>query len=311
MQSVDRRKAMPIVIPKKLPAFKTLTSENIFVISENRSIHQDIRPLRIIILNLMPTKVETETQLLRHLGNTPLQVEVTLLSTESYQPKNVSEEHLSSFYKTFNDIKDHKYDGLIITGAPIELLEFEDVEYWDELTKIMDYARENVTSTLYICWGSQAGLYYHYGVPKYQLDKKMFGVFSHTINNKEAKIVRGFDEEYYVPHSRHTEVRRKDIENIPDLEIISESEESGVYMVASKNMREIFVSGHSEYDKYTLKNEYIRDITKGKKIDLPRHYFEDNDPNKEPVVKWRGHAHLLFSNWLNYCVYQETPFNWE
>ena len=190
-------------------------------------------------------------------------------------------------------------------------MEFEDVEYWDELTKIMDYARENVTSTLYICWGSQAGLYYHYGVPKYQLDKKMFGVFSHTINNKEAKIVRGFDEEYYVPHSRHTEVRRKDIENIPDLEIISESEESGVYMVASKNMREIFVSGHSEYDKYTLKNEYIRDITKGKKIDLPRHYFEDNDPNKEPVVKWRGHAHLLFSNWLNYCVYQETPFNWE
>ncbi len=311
MQSVDRRKAMPIVIPKKLPAFKTLTSENIFVISENRSIHQDIRPLRIIILNLMPTKVETETQLLRHLGNTPLQVEVTLLSTESYQPKNVSEEHLSSFYKTFNDIKDHKYDGLIITGAPIELLEFEDVEYWDELTKIMDYARENVTSTLYICWGSQAGLYYHYGVPKYQLDKKMFGVFSHTINNKEAKIVRGFDEEYYVPHSRHTEVRRKDIENIPNLEIISESEESGVYMVASKNMREIFVSGHSEYDKYTLKNEYIRDITKGKKIDLPKHYFENNDPNKEPVVKWRGHAHLLFSNWLNYCVYQETPFNWE
>ena len=311
MQSVDRRKSMPIVIPKKLPAFKTLTSENIFVISENRSIHQDIRPLRIIILNLMPTKVETETQLLRHLGNTPLQVEVTLLSTESYQPKNVSEEHLSSFYKTFNDIKDHKYDGLIITGAPIELLEFEDVEYWDELTKIMDYARENVTSTLYICWGSQAGLYYHYGVPKYQLDKKMFGVFNHTINNKDAKIVRGFDEEYCVPHSRHTEVRREDIENIPDLEIISESEESGVYMVASKNMREIFVSGHSEYDKYTLKNEYIRDITKGKKIDLPRHYFEDNDPNKEPVVKWRGHAHLLFSNWLNYCVYQETPFNWE
>ena len=299
---------MPIVIPKKLPAFDTLTNENIFVISENRSIHQDIRPLKILILNLMPTKIETETQLLRHLGNTPLQVEITLLSTETYQPKNVSEKHLSSFYKTFNDVKDHKYDGLIITGAPIELLKFEDVEYWDELTEIMDYAKENVTSTLYICWGSQAGLYYHYGVPKYELNEKMFGVFHHTINSREFKIVRGFDDEYYVPHSRYTEVRREDIENIPELEIISESKESGVYMVASKNMKEIFVSGHSEYDKYTLKNEYERDINKGKKIAVPKHYFEDDNPKKEPVLKWRGHAHLLFSNWLNYCVYQETPY---
>jgi homoserine O-succinyltransferase len=299
---------MPIIIPEKLPAFKALTEENIFVMDEGRALHQDIRPLQIAILNLMPTKIETETQLLRLIGNIPIQVEITLLSTETYESKNTSEEHLESFYKTFNEIKHRKFDGMIITGAPVEHLRFEEVDYWDELKEIMDYTVKNVTSTFHICWGAQAGLYHHYGIPKYGLKKKVFGVFSHGVNNKKSKLLRGFDDTFYAPHSRHTEVRREDIEKISELEILSESKEAGVYIVASKDGRQIFVSGHSEYDKFTLKNEYLRDVSLGRNIEIPKNYFLSDDPANDPVVTWRGHAHLLFSNWLNYYVYQETPY---
>ncbi|MDK2917529.1 MAG: homoserine O-succinyltransferase/O-acetyltransferase [Candidatus Petromonas sp.] len=299
---------MPIIIPEKLPAFKALTEENIFVMDEGRALHQDIRPLQIAILNLMPTKIETETQLLRLIGNIPIQVEITLLSTETYESKNTSEEHLESFYKTFNEIKHRKFDGMIITGAPVEHLRFEEVDYWDELKEIMDYTVKNVTSTFHICWGAQAGLYHHYGIPKYGLKKKVFGVFSHGVNNKKSKLLRGFDDTFYAPHSRHTEVRREDIEKISELEILSESKEAGVYIVASKDGRQIFVSGHSEYDKFTLKNEYLRDVSLGRNIEIPKNYFLSDDPANDPIVTWRGHAHLLFSNWLNYYVYQETPY---
>ena len=299
---------MPIVIPGSLPAFETLSEENIFIINEERSIHQDMRPLEIAIVNLMPTKIETETQLLRLLGNSPLQVNITLLKTNSYVSKNTSEDHLSSFYNVFDDIKDKRFDGMIITGAPIETLQFEDVDYWNELEKIMEFSKTNVTSTFHICWGAQAGLYYHYGINKYPLKKKMFGIYKHTLNNPKNKLFRGFDEVYNAPHSRYTEIKKEDIDKVDDLEILSESEEAGVYVVASKNMKQIFVTGHSEYDKNTLKKEYTRDKEKGLEIGVPINYFKNDDPNLEPIVTWKSHAHLIFSNWLNYCVYQETPF---
>lgn len=299
---------MPIVIPGSLPAFETLSEENIFIINEERSIHQDIRPLEIVIVNLMPTKIETETQLLRLLGNSPLQVNITLLKTNSYVSKNTSEDHLSSFYNVFDDIKDKRFDGMIITGAPIETLQFEDVDYWNELEKIMEFSKTNVTSTFHICWGAQAGLYYHYGINKYPLKKKMFGIYKHTLNNPKNKLFRGFDEVYNAPHSRYTEIKKEDIDKVDDLEILSESEEAGVYVVASKNVKQIFVTGHSEYDKNTLKKEYMRDKEKGLEIEVPVNYFKNDDPNLEPIVTWKSHAHLIFSNWLNYCVYQETPF---
>lgn len=299
---------MPIVIPRELPAFEVLQNENIFIMNDVRAIHQDIRPLKILILNLMPNKVETETQLLRLLSNTPLQTEITLLKTASYQSKNTSTDHLESFYKTFDEIKDHNYDGLIITGAPVETMEFEEVSYWDELSKIMEYSKTNVTSTLHICWGSQAGLYYHYGIKKYPTDKKIFGVFSHDLFNKTNPLLRGFDDEVLIPHSRYTTVYKEDIESNNNLDLLLFSEDAGVCLVASKDGKQIFISGHLEYDKDTLKKEYFRDVEKGLDIHVPKNYFKTDDVNKEVVVKWRGAAHLLFANWLNYFVYQETPF---
>lgn len=306
MERVDN---MPIKIPNNLPAFDILNNENIFIMPEDRALHQDIRPLRIAIVNLMPTKVVTETQLLRLIGNSPLQVDVVLLHPKTHISKNTPEDHLTTFYNTFDEVKDQKFDGLIITGAPVEQINFEEVDYWDELKQIMDWSVHNVYSTFHICWGAQAGLYHHYGIPKYALDKKVFGVFPHVINKEYVKLFRGFDDEFYVPHSRHTEVRRKDIERVEGLEILSESNESGVYIVASKGGRQIFVTGHSEYDPFTLKSEYDRDVAKGLDIDIPRNYFPSDDPSKEPVVRWKAHANLLFSNWLNYYVYQETPFD--
>ena len=299
---------MPIVIPKELPAFEVLQNENIFIMNDARAIHQDIRPLKILILNLMPNKVETETQLLRLLSNTPLQTEITLLKTASYQSKNTSTDHLESFYKTFDEIKDHTYDGLIITGAPVETMEFEEVSYWNELSAIMEYSKSNVTSTLHICWGSQAGLYYHYGIKKYSTSKKIFGVFAHDLHHKTNPLLRGFDDEVLIPHSRYTTVYKEEIEKNPNLELLLFSEDAGVCLVASKDGKQIFISGHLEYDKDTLKKEYFRDVEKGLDIDLPKNYFKNNDCNKEVVVKWRGSAHLLFANWLNYFVYQETPY---
>lgn len=300
---------MPIKIPNQLPAANVLTSENIFFMTEKRAIHQDIRPLKIAILNLMPTKITTETQILRLIGNSPLQVEIDLLHTSSYQSKNTPEEHLFTFYNTFEDVKHKKFDGLIITGAPVEQMAFEEVDYWEELTQIMEWSKRNVTSTFHICWGAQAGLYYHYGIPKYPLEDKMFGVFPHTINRKNVKLLRGFDDRFYVPHSRHTEVREEDINKVPALEVLSSSPESGVYIVSSKNHRQFFVTGHSEYDPLTLHQEYVRDIEKGLKIEVPKNYYPDNNPAIEPAVLWRGHSNLLFSNWLNYYVYQATPYN--
>lgn len=300
---------MPIKIPDNLPAAEILHSENIFVMPEGRAFHQDIRPLRIAILNLMPTKISTETQLLRLLGNSPLQIEIVLLHPKSHISRNTPEEHLTAFYNYFEDVKDQKFDGLVITGAPVEQIPFEEVDYWDELKQIMQWSVRNVTSTFHICWGAQAGLYYHFGISKFELPEKMFGVFSHNINKRNVKLLRGFDDEFYVPHSRHTEVRREDIEKVEELEILSESKESGVYIVASRDGKQIFVTGHSEYDPYTLKSEYDRDIAKGLEIAVPKNYFRDNDPSKDPVVSWRGHANLLYCNWLNYYVYQETPYN--
>jgi homoserine O-succinyltransferase len=300
---------MPIIIPENLPATEILQGENIFVMNESRAIHQDIRPLKIAILNLMPTKIETETQLLRLIGNTPLQVEAVLIKTETYKSRHTSDEHLQTFYKNFSEVKDQKFDGLIITGAPIEHLEFEEIDYWEELKEIMDYAKKNVTSTLFICWGAQAGLYHYYGVPKYPLDKKIFGVFCHKINNPKVKLLRGFDDEFLIPHSRHTEVRKADIELVDELEILAESKEAGAAISATRDGRKIFISGHLEYDPQTLHKEYVRDKNKGLPIEIPRNYYRDNDPAKEIVVKWRAHANLLFSNWLNYYVYQETPYD--
>lgn len=300
---------MPIRIPDNLPAAGILNNENIFVMFEDRAYHQDIRPLKIVILNLMPTKITTETQLLRLIGNTPLQIETVLLYPASHMPKNTPEEHLLEFYKTFDEIREDHFDGLIITGAPVEQLPFEQVIYWEELTRIMEWSLTNVYSTLHICWGAQAGLYYHYGIPKYDIPKKMFGVFSHTKSKEHVKLLRGFDDVFYVPHSRHTEIRREDICKVDGLEILSESEESGVYLVASTDGRHIFATGHSEYDPLTLKGEYVRDVEKGLDIEVPKNYFPDDDPTRQPIVRWRGHGNLLFLNWLNYYVYQETPYD--
>lgn len=299
---------MPLNIPDNLPALDQLREENIFVMQETRAMHQDIRPLKIVILNLMPLKITTETHILRMLSNTPLQVEIVLLQPDSHTSKNTPKEHLEAFYKTFREINKDKFDGMIITGAPIEQLEFEDVDYWEEMVEIMEWAKKHVTSTLHICWGAQAGLYYHYGIKKYPLAKKMFGIFRHKVFNFKEPIVRGFDDQFLAPHSRHTEIRSGDIAKIPDLEIISESPQAGVYLVVSKDGRNIFVTGHSEYDPTTLKDEYLRDRSKGLNIQIPENYFPGDDPQKEPSMRWKSHASLLFSNWLNYYVYQVTPY---
>ena len=302
---------MPIRIPDNLPAAETLSRENIFLMGDQRAFTQDIRPLKIAILNLMPVKSITETQLLRLLGNSPLQVEIVLLSTESHTSKNTSPQHLKNFYTTFSEIKEQKFDGLIITGAPVEQLEFEDWSYWQELQEIMSWSLTNVFSTMHICVGAQAGLYYHYGVPKHILKEKVFGVFPHQVNKKNIPLLRGFDEIFHVPHSRYSEVKREDIEKVADLEILSESDEAGIYIVSSKNGRLIFVTGHSEYDDNSLKSEYERDVTKGEHIAVPKHYFPDDNPSLPPQVIWRSHANLLFINWLNYHVYQETPYDFD
>jgi homoserine O-succinyltransferase len=300
---------MPLTIPDKLPAIKILEEENIFVMRKTTAIHQDIRPLKIVILNLMPVKITTETHILRLLSNTPLQVEVTLLHTTAHVSRNTPSDHLKTFYKTFRQIRNHKYDGMIITGAPIEHLDFKEVDYWDELKDIMDWVKHNVTSTMFICWGAQAGLYHYYGIPKYPLPKKMFGIFSHLVMNPKIPLVRGFDEEFLAPHSRHTEIRRSDIEKIDELQLVSESPGAGVYIVMTHEGRQIFVTGHSEYDPNTLKDEYERDVKKGLPIDLPVNYFPENDASRPPMVMWKSHANLLYYNWLNYYVYQATPFN--
>lgn len=300
---------MPIKIPNELPAARTLAEENIFVMSETRAVTQDIRPLKILLLNLMPTKVVTETQFSRLLGNTPLQVELTLMHTKSHQSKNTSEEHLLAFYSTFDEIKHCKFDGMIITGAPVEHLPFEEVEYWDELCEIMEWSLTHVQSTFHICWGAQAGLYYHFGIGKYQLDRKMFGIFPHTADHKKSILFRGFDDVFMVPHSRHTGVDRAEIEAVPELKILASSPEAGVFAVKTQEGRQIFITGHPEYDADTLKKEYDRDVAAGKPIDLPKNYFPDNDPTREPPATWRSSANLLYSNWLNYFVYQATPFD--
>lgn len=302
---------MPIKIPDTLPAAEILANENVFIMSDTRACHQDIRPLKIAILNLMPTKIVTEIQILRLLGNSPLQVDITLLHPKTHICRNTPEEHLTKFYSTFEDIQHARFDGMIITGAPVEHLDFEEVTYWEELKKIMEWSKHNVYSTLHICWAAQAGLYYHYGIPKYPVGNKIFGVFPHTINQKTNKLLRGFDDLFYAPHSRHTEIRKEDIEKIKDIEILSQSEESGIYIVASKNGRQIYVTGHSEYDSLTLKSEYDRDAAKGLPISIPKNYYQEDNPSNAPVVKWRSHANLLFSNWLNYFVYQETPYELE
>lgn len=300
---------MPIKVPDKLPATKQLSKENIFVMTEKKAMHQDIRPLKIVIVNLMPTKITTETQLLRLLSNSPLQVEIDFLQMNTHESKNTPHEHLETFYKTFDEIRNSKYDGMIITGAPVENLDFSDVDYWDELVEIMEWSTTHVTSTLHICWAAMAGLYYHYNIPKYQLEKKCSGVFSHHVNRRTSKLVRGFDNKFYAPHSRHTEVRREDIKKVKGLEILAESDEAGVYIITTKGGRRIFVTGHSEYDEDTLKNEYFRDLDAGKNPDIPKHYFPNDNPSKKPVICWRSHANLLFSNWLNYFVYQITPYD--
>ncbi|MBR6766108.1 MAG: homoserine O-succinyltransferase [Clostridia bacterium] len=299
---------MPIKIPNALPATETLLSENIFVMTETRALSQDIRPLKILLLNLMPTKVETETQLARLLGNTPLQVELELIHTSTHKSKNVSQEHLLAFYKTFYDIRHNHYDGMIITGAPVEKMPFEQVEYWDELCEIMEWTKTHVTSTFHICWGAQAGLYYHFGIDKYPLNEKMFGVFPHRVERRSSMLFRGADDVFMVPHSRHTEIRREDIERIPELRILSTSDEAGVYALATDSGKQIFITGHSEYDADTLKKEYMRDKNLGLSIKVPKNYFPNDDDTLEPVVSWRSHANLIYSNWLNYYVYQVTPY---
>ena len=300
---------MPIKIQNQLPALKVLESENVFVMTNDRAMTQDIRPLKILILNLMPTKVETETQLLRLLGNSPLQVDIELLQAATHVSKNTSQSHLNTFYKTFDQVKGERYDGMIITGAPVELLPFEEVDYWDELCQIMEWSKNNVYSTLHICWGAQAGLYYHYGIPKRQLPEKLFGVFRHTVEDPNFILFRGFDDEFWVPHSRHTTVLREDIEAVPELKILASSPEAGVYAVKTDQGRQIFLMGHAEYDRDTLRNEYIRDLTAGADIRVPKNYFPGDDPSRKPAVTWRSCAHLLYSNWLNYFVYQTSPYN--
>lgn len=300
---------MPIKIPEELPAYSVLSNENIFVMNDERARTQDIRPLRIAILNLMPKKIQAENQILRYLSNTPLQVEITLIQTKTYTSQNTPIEHLHKFYNYFDEIKDKKFDGLIITGAPVETLAYEEVAYWEELEEIMEWSNHNVFSTLHICWAAQAGLYYHYKIPKYLLKEKRFGVFSHTVNNEKAELTRGLSDKFYAPHSRHTEVRKEDIEKVEELEILSESKEAGVFIVATKDCRKIFIMGHLEYDRNTLMDEYYRDREKGLEVKIPQNYFPDNNPLEIPEMRWRGSAHIVFTNWLNYCVYQNTPFN--
>ena len=300
---------MPVKIPFTLPARAILENEKVFVMGEERASHQDIRPLRIAILNLMPTKIATETQLLRLLSNSSLQVEIVLIHTVTHDSKNTDAEHLLNHYVTFDAIRDEKFDGLIITGAPVEQLPFEEVDYWDELTQIMDWAETNVESTLHICWGAQAGLYHRYGIPKYDLRQKMFGVFEHRVLSSTESLLRGFDDVFFAPHSRHTEIRRSDIEKVSDIQILAESDQAGIYIAVTKDSRHIFVTGHSEYDPLTLKSEYDRDVKKGLPIQVPQNYYPNDDPTCQPQVRWRGHANLLFSNWLNYYVYQVTPFD--
>jgi len=300
---------MPIKIPSDLPAATILENENIFVMSESRALKQDIRPLRLLILNLMPTKITTETQLLRCLSNTPLQIEIDLLQTSTHVSKNTSPDHLLAFYSTFDEVRDSRYDGMIITGAPVEHLSFDEVNYWAELCEIMDWSKTNVFSTFHICWGAQAALYHHYGIPKYPLPKKMFGVFSHDVLVPTSPLLRGFDDSFPAPHSRHTEVRAKDIEKCTGLEILSTSPEAGVYIIAKTDGRQIFVTGHAEYDADTLAGEYFRDLNRGLDIDPPKNYFPNDDPMRKPLVTWRSHGHLLFTNWLNYYVYQGTPYD--
>ena len=300
---------MPIKIPNELPAVRTLENENIFVMTEKRAITQDIRPLKILILNLMPTKVDTETQLSRLLGNTPLQVEIELIHTSTHKARNVSEEHLLAFYKEFADIKDSYYDGMIITGAPVEKMEFEQVEYWGELCEIMEWTRTHVHSTLHICWGAQAGLYYHYGVEKQLMAQKLSGVYAHKADYKNSILLRGFDDIFYVPHSRYTEVRREDIERVPQLRVIASSEEAGVYAVITRGGKQVFLTGHSEYDADTLHKEYQRDKQLGISPRVPENYYPNDDDTKPPITSWRAHATLLFTNWLNYFVYQTTPYD--
>jgi homoserine O-succinyltransferase/O-acetyltransferase len=302
---------MPIKIPDKLPASQVLTEENIFVMTETRAIHQDIRELKVVLLNLMPLKIDTEIHLMRLLSNSPLQVEIELLHTMTYMSKHTPEEHLETFYKTFDDVQHKKYDGMIITGAPVEQIEFEEVQYWGELQEIMDWSIHNVTSTMHVCWAAQAGLYYHYGIPKHPLQDKMSGIFSHRVITPRAPIVRGFDDRFYAPHSRYTEIRLEDIKEESSLDIISVSDEAGVYIVANHEDRMLFVTGHAEYDPLTLKKEYERDIKKGLDIEIPKNYFPNNNPDESPVVQWRSHANLLFTNWLNYYVYQKTPYDLE
>ena len=300
---------MPIKIPNELPAVKTLADENIFVMTETRAITQDIRPLKILLLNLMPKKIETETQLSRLLGNTPLQIELELIKTKDHVSKNTSAEHMLAFYKTFDEITGQKFDGMIITGAPVEQLPFEEVDYWDELCEIMEWSKTNVTSTFHICWGAQAGLYYHYGVPKIPLPEKMSGVFEHKKDYSRSILLRGFDDAFWVPHSRNTTVARKDVEKVENLRIVASSDEAGIYAITTPNGKQIFITGHSEYDGDTLRNEYIRDLNAGINPKIPKNYFPDDDPSLEPIVRWRSHANLLYSNWLNYFVYQTTPYD--
>ena len=300
---------MPIKIPNALPATDTLRSENIFVMTETRAMTQDIRPLQLLLLNLMPTKIDTETQLARVLGNTPLQIELELIAPAGHVSKNTSQEHMLSFYKTFDQVKHRSFDGLIITGAPVELMDFEEVDYWPELCEIMEWSKTHAHSTLHICWGAQAGLYYHYGIQKKLLDKKLFGVFQHTVEDPNFILFRGFDDQFWVPHSRNTTVDREDIEAIPGLKVLSASPEAGVYAVKSPESRQVFLMGHAEYDPDTLKKEYLRDVAAGVDIQLPKNYFVEDDPAQPPIVRWRSCAHLLYANWLNYCVYQTTPYD--
>ena len=302
---------MPIKIPNDLPAVKILNEENIFVMTETRAISQDIRPLKILLLNLMPKKIETETQLSRLLGNSPLQVDLEFIHTKSHTSKNTAAEHLFTFYKTFDDVKHRTFDGMIITGAPVEQMEFSEVEYWDELCEIMEWTKTHVHSTFHICWGAQAGLYYHYGIKKYPLDKKLFGIFPHRVDYKKSILFRGFDDTFMVPQSRHTTVKAEDIKKVKELKILASSPEAGVYAVSTKHGKQIFITGHSEYDSDTLAQEYFRDLNEGKEIEIPKKYFPDDNPKNTPVISWRAHANLLYSNWLNYFVYQTTPYDIE
>ena len=302
---------MPLIIPKELPAFAALENENVFVMHKARAVSQDIRPLRILLVNLMPTKIATETQIARVLANSPLQVQLTLLRMGSHESTHVSGAHLEVFYKTFEEIRSERFDGMIITGAPVEQMAYEDVDYWPELCAVMDYSRTHVYSTMHICWGAQAALYYHYGIPKYPVAKKVFGVFPHRVTRPRNPLVRGFDEVFYAPHSRHTEVRRADVDKVDALRVLAESDEAGLHLLATDSGRQIFILGHMEYDKDTLRSEYERDVAKGLPIEVPKHYFYDDDPAKDVIFRWRSHANLLFSNWLNYYVYQTTPYDLE